>query len=1073
VDYAELHAHSWFSFLDGVSSPAALARAAAEAGIPAMALTDHQTLAGAVQFWKACQGVGVRAIVGAEVTVAPWRQGGAPWGDGVTDWRPAEGPFPHDRGHHLTLLAPDRAAYGGLCRILSAAGLRDAKGASVVDWDTLRRHGGGLVALTGCMRGEIPSALLAGDERRAETVLGALREVFDRRLYLEVQHHGLPEQAVVADGLVDLGRRCGVPAVATGNVHYATADDAPLHDVVTCIRHTCTLEAAGGLLRSSAGHHVRGAAAMARRYRGHEDLLERAAAVAAEVSFGMGDLHFPLPDFTAPSGEDPFEYLARLTWAGAHDRYGPPVARVRRQIRHELDVIRRLGLAPYFLLVHDIVRFARERGILVQGRGSAANSAVCYCLAVTSVDPVGMELLFERFLSDERREPPDIDIDIEHERREEVIQYVYERYGREHAAMVANVVTYHMRSAVREVAKVFGFSARRVEAISRSLSDGMTRDEVLADLALVGFDPTAADVGRVVDVARAMVDMPRHLGIHPGGMVICAEALSGMTSLERARMDGRTIVPWDKDDTADVGMLKMDLLGLGMLTCISRAIRLVREHTGVVVDPARIDYDDQRVYDLMCRADTVGVFQIESRAQMSTLPRMQPRTFYDIVVEIALIRPGPIQGDMVHPYLRRRRGEEPVTCLHPLVEPALRRTLGVPLFQEQGMKVAVLAAGFTPAEADELRRAMGHKRSLDKIQALRQRLVDGMRANGVDDDTIERIIKQLAGFASYGFPESHAASFALLVYVSAWLKVHYPWAFYCALLNSQPMGCYRPGSIVMDARRHGVVVRPVDMRHSRHLCSLEPNEGGQGEPWAMRLGYGLVQGLGEGHGERLDGATDEQPWRSLQDVVRRSRLPEEMLLRLARVGAFAGFGLSRQGALWAVKRLVRLPGGMFEGLAEEEEKAEETTEDNETSRARARDVSWEYAELGFGATCHPMQLVRDRLSDAGVFDAKTIWSVADGTVVQVAGEAIVKQKPPTARGMVFVSLEDEQGIVNTVLSPQVYRRHKRLVLDGVFLQMEGVVERRYGAINVRARRVRPLDVVPVGRRPRKMYTGIG
>ena len=1072
MEYAELHAHSWFSFLDGVSSPRQLAQVAADLGLPAVALTDHQTLAGAVQFTLACREVGVKPIVGAEVSVAPLTTGKKR----RQNWELAQGPFSIDKGHHLILIAKNEAGYNRLCRILSTAGLRDEKCEAQVTWETLSQWGEGLVALTGCLRGEVPTALLQGDAKRAERVLCSLRDIFGQNLYLEIQNNGLQEQAIVNELLLGLGSRLRIPAVATQNVHYAKEDGRLLNDVVTAIRHTVTLAGADGLLRPSGGFHFRSASEMVSLYKGHLELIANSMAIASEVDFAIDQLHFPLPDFHPATGEDPFDNLERLTWAGAHDRYDKITARVRKQIRHELDIIRRLGLAPYFLLVHDIVQFARSQKILVQGRGSAANSAICYCLAITSVDPISMDLLFERFLSEERKEPPDIDIDIEHNRREEVIQYVYERYGRDYAGLVCNVVTYHMRSAVREVAKTLGFSQKRIERISRNLSDRMSHEEVLDDLALVGFDKKAEEVNLLVEIATSMVDMPRHLGIHPGGMVICAVPLIEKTSLERARMEKRTIIPWDKDDTADIGMIKMDLLGLGMLSCISRAIKLVEAFCGDHIDPAALDYSDQKVYDLMCRADTVGVFQIESRAQMSTLPRMQPRNFYDIVVEIALIRPGPIQGDMVHPYLRRRRGEEEITCLHPLLEPALKRTLGVPLFQEQGMKVAVLAAGFSASEADELRRAMAHKRAHQKIAAMRERLIVGMKKNGIDDSTIERIIKQLAGFASYGFPESHAASFALLVFVSCFLKVYYPWAFYCALLNSQPMGCYRPGTILADARRHGVVVLPVHAHRSRYLTGLEAvdKEEGEGkEPWALRLGYRLVNGIGASQGEVLDEQVEKEEWSSLLDFIRRSQLPEELLLRLARVGAFQCFDLTRREAIWQVKELVRRPRGLFDLLPADGPKRYKSTVSLSGRADKRQRVVWEYDEMGFATTCHPIELLRQELFQQGVFPTDQLIKFENGTKVKVAGEAVVKQKPPTAKGIVFLSLEDEVGIVNTVLMPQIFKGFRRLVLDHTFMVVEGVIERRYGAINVMVDKVRPLDVIEVKRRPRRMYTGIG
>ncbi len=805
-DYVELHCHSGFSLLDGASNPEALIARAAAIGMDAVALTDHDDLGGAVRWAEAGRDRGVAAIIGLELTI----RGATSVGDAPS---------------HLTLLATDGAGYRSLSRLVTLARGRE-RGSPAASWSDVEAHAAGLFCLTGCPFGDVPQRLARDDEARARERLGWLAETFGGRVAVECWDHALASERAVVPKLITLAGSLDLPWLVTNDVHYATPRGRLVHDVLTCLRHQTTLDAAGTLLRPNGEWYLRRPEKITHRWRHYPEGVAATRAIAERCAFRMAALAPTLPAFPTPPGVSADDHLASLVAAGARERYGDRLtARHQAQLRHELDVIRRLGLAGYFLIVWDIVREANRLGVLAQGRGSAANSAVCYCLGITAVDPIGMELLFERFLSEDRREAPDIDIDFAHNDREQVLQYVYRRYGRDHAAMVCEAITYRGRAAVRDAARVLGFSVQQAE----KLADEADRDgarETGAKLleggaAAADLDPGDHRVRMLAGVVRGLHQLPRHRSIHVGGFVLTAEPLADVVPIEPAAMPERTVIQWDKDDLDPVRLIKIDLLGLGMLTMLQEAIRLVRLHRGIAIDLATLPMTDPAVYDMLCRADTIGVFQIESRAQMNTLPRLAPRVFYDLVVEVALIRPGPIQGEMVHPYLRRRAGLEPVTYPHPSLEPILERTLGVPLFQEQGMQVAIAAAGFTPGEADELRRAMGHKRSHERMARICGKLVDGMAKNGIEPDVGRRIFNQISAFADYGFPESHAASFALLVYASAYFKLYYPAEFACALLNAQPMGFYAPGTIVEDAKRHGVEVRGVDVMRSGWDCTLE------------------------------------------------------------------------------------------------------------------------------------------------------------------------------------------------------------------------------------------------------------
>jgi error-prone DNA polymerase len=792
--------------------------------------------------------------------------------------------------------------------------------------------------------------------------------------------------------------------------------------------------------------------------------MRRTVEVAERCAFRIEDLRPRLPFFPVPGGGEPAAFLRALVEQGARERYGdPPGEAERRQIEHELGIIGRLELVDYFLIVWDIVRFARRRGILVQGRGSAANSAVCYCLGITAVDPVGMDLLFERFLSEERGEAPDIDLDIAHRDREEVLQYVYDTWGRDHAAMVCESITYRGRLAVRDAARVLGFSRAESDRLSAEVDRGEAAEAAarLADggAARAGLDPGDPRTRALVRAVRGMDRLPRHRSIHVGGFVLSDRPLGEVVPIEDASMEDRTVIQWDKDDLEDAGLIKFDLLGLGMLTVLGDALAAVRRTRGWTLDLAGIPQDDPAVYAMLCAADTVGVFQVESRAQMNTLPRVKPRCFYDLVIEVALIRPGPIQGDMVHPYLRRRRGEEPVTYLDPRLEPVLARTLGVPLFQEQGMKVAVALAGFTPAQADRLRRAMGFKRSEPAMREVGRELEAGLVRNGVPPDVRERIFQQLTAFASYGFPESHAASFALLVYASAWLKLHAPPEFYWAMLNAQPMGFYSPSTLVHDARRHGVEVRPIDLARSTWDSVLEPIAGAPVTAGhALRLGLRLVRGLGPAARERLELARAEGPFASVEDVVRRTGLGEAELRALAEAGAFRTLWPGRRAALWELLRRLRGDGGPLAPRRPEVEGLSRQKEGKSFPLApltRAERIAADYRATGLSPEGHPMEFLREELERAGVLSAAALRERADGDEVRVAGIAICRQRPGTAKGVMFMTLEDETGFANFVVMQDVRERFQ-VELRSPLLLASGRVEREEEVINVLARRIEPL-----------------
>jgi error-prone DNA polymerase len=1226
--YAELHCHSVFSLLDGASEPEALVARAKALGYPALALTDHNDLGGAVRFAQAATELGVGGIIGAELTVDV---GG---GEHALT--------------HLVLLAQTRQGYGNISTLITRARMNRPRGEPAVSLDTLAQHAQGIFALTGCLRGWVPTLVAAGDAEGACEAAAALKDIFGGRLAIECWDHHLPEEREVVRQLIPLARSLGVRWVVTNDVHYAHPTGRLAHDVLASIKHQETLDGMGTRLKPNGEWYLKSAAQLRRRWQHDETGLRTSVSIAEQCTFRLADLEPTLPGFPLPPGVTADEYLTRLVEQGAVERWGIRTSDVvalddlpeayRTQIAHELDIIRRLGLAGYFLIVWDIIRFAHREGVLCQGRGSAANSAVCYCLGITAVDPIGLKLLFERFLSEERREPPDIDIDFAHRDREKVLQYVYERYGREHAAMVCEHITYRGRSAVRDAARVLGFSVEQADVLSafsdrfsakatadalrggaspeemtarkvdidpqsdrpadpndarrepeawsadvllaERLGQGMVRGteattrmreakaqarqqvkEVAARdaaarsgrpeltrkraakeqltaadrplpnaayepygspnarstrgprsevrgpsgnpvdprpsvldpdsdlgprssdlpsvLAHAGLDPNDKRVQALPDIVAGLHNAPRHRSIHVGGFVLTAEPLSTVVPIEPASMPGRTVIQWERDDLDPVGLVKIDLLGLGMLTVLQDCLKYIRATRGQTIDLGQLDMNDQAVYDDICAADTIGVFQVESRAQMNTLPRLKPRNFYDLVVEVAIIRPGPIQGEMVHPYLRRRAGEEKVTYPHPAMAPILDRTLGVPLFQEQGMQVAIALAGFTPGEADNLRRAMGHKRSRERMAAICEKLIAGMKKNGIDDDVARRIYNQINAFADYGFPESHAASFALIVYASAYLRHYFAPEFTAAILNAQPMGFYSVGTLIEDARRHGVIVNPVDLTRSGWDHSLERAEGrGPRAGWAetgaedrgvnharpsalgprpsnapaVRLGLRLVKGLGHAAREELDRVLADGPFADIDDVVRRVKLDERTFRALAEAGAFDNMvpdvakGERRRVALWRVLDAVRGDAGPLAPRRV----IPTTAQPKLPSMSPLEITDADYRMTSLSLNGHPMRHLRKVLTPNGVRTARDILkSGRDGEKVAHAGLVICRQRPGTAKGFVFLSLEDETGIVNVVVTPKRFERQALMISTSPLILVRGTLQVEQTVVNLR------------------------
>ncbi len=1023
VPYAELHAHSAYSFLDGASTPEELVEEAVRLDLRAIALTDHDGLYGVVRFAEAAKELDMRTVFGAELSLSNTPR--------------TEDPDPP--GPHLLVLARGPEGYRRLSREIARAHLSGGeKGRPRYDYDALAEASGGhWHILTGCRKGHVRQALSTGGPEAAERALADLVDRFGaQRVSVELTHHGDPLDDERNAALAALAPRFGLSVVATTAAHVAEPSRGRLAMAMGAIRARQSLDESAGWLTPLGGAHLRSGDEMARLFFEYPEVVTAAADLGEQCAFELALIAPQLPPFDVPSGETEDSWLRELTMLGAARRYGPRSAapEAYAQIERELAVIAQLKFPGYFLVVHDITQFCRRNNILCQGRGSAANSAVCYALGVTAVDPVANGLLFERFLSPARDGPPDIDIDIESDLREKAIQYVYERYGRDYAAQVANVITYRGRSAVRDMARALGFSQGQQDAWSKQIS----RWNGLADSPDVEGIPEP-----VIDLALQIKNLPRHMGIHSGGMVICDRPIADVCPVEWARMENRSVLQWDKDDCAAIGLVKFDLLGLGMLSALHYCIDLVTEHKGIEVDLARLDLSDARVYQMLQKADSVGVFQVESRAQMATLPRLKPRVFYDLVVEVALIRPGPIQGGSVHPYIKRRNGLEPVVYDHPAMEPALRKTLGVPLFQEQLMQLAVDCAGFSAAEADQLRRAMGSKRSTEKMRRLRDRFYAGMaQRHGITGEVADRIYEKLEAFANFGFPESHSLSFASLVYYSSWFKLYHPAAFCAALLRAQPMGFYSPQSLVADARRHGVTVHGPCVNASLAYATLE-NQGLE-----VRLGLGAVRHIGDDLAQRIvDERQANGPYASLLDMTGRVTLSVPQAEALATAGALGCFAITRREALWAAgaaatQRPDRLPGvgtsshvPALPGMTEVE--------------LAAADV-W---ATGVSPDSYPTQFLREDLDALGVITADRLLGIPDGSRVLIAGAVTHRQRPATAQGVTFMNIEDETGMVNVLCTPGVWSRHRKLAQTASALLIRGQVQNATGAVTVIAERM--------------------
>jgi error-prone DNA polymerase len=1097
--YAELHCHTNFSFLDGASHPEELAAEAARLGLAALAITDHDGFYGVVRFALAAREFALATVFGAELTLTERRASA-----GRVSRSAASATREH--GQHVIVLAEGPVGYARLARAISEAQMAGEKGAPRTSLDALAHaacapvhlhphesaYNDSWYVLTSCRKGAVPAALLRDGPTAGRRALDQLVDAFGReRVLVELWDHSDPLDRHRNDALARIATEAGVDVVATNNVHYATPAQRPLATALSAVRARRSLDEVDGWLPASPFAHLRGAGEQARRFARWPGAVERTVDIAQACAFDLRLAAPELPDHDVPAGHTEMSWLRELTMKGARLYYPSTHShyeQAMRQIEYELDVIDKLNFPGYFLVLVAIVRFCNEHDIYCQGRGSAANSAVCYALGVTNADAVKLNLLFERFLSLERDGPPDIDLDIEHQRREEVIQYVYEKYGRERAAQVANVITYRPRSALREMAKAVGLSPGHADALTKWI-DRWGRSDDVSERSRTGYPgPPGANhqggaEGRswvsqlrasatemkvpplALELAVQVLDFPRHLGIHSGGMVLADRPLTEVCPVEWARMEDRSVLQWDKDDCAAAGLVKFDLLGLGMLTMLHLAVDLVREYEGVEIDLATIPQEPE-VYALLTAADTIGVFQVESRAQMATLPRLRPEHFYDLVVEVALIRPGPIQGGSVHPYLRRRNGQEPVTYPHPLLEECLKKTLGVPLFQEQLMQMAIDVAGFTPGESDRLRQAMGSKRSRARMAAMKERLLAGMAERGITGEVADDIVHKIEGFADFGFPESHSVSFAYLVYSSSWIKLHYPTEFACALLNAQPMGFYSPHTIVRDATRHGVEVLGPCVASSRQDCTLEPRTaaaGPTGKPrpgWhadpsicAMRVGLRYVRGLSGALLDRIDDARAEQPFTDLQDFTRRTAAPTDALEALATAGAFACFGQSRRAALWAAgalrdARSDKLPGivtgvdaPMLPGMLEVEE------------------VAADLWATGLSAARHPTEFVRSELAARGIATAEALRELPDRSVVDIAGVVTHRQQPSTSKGVIFLNLEDETGLINVICTPDVWKRYRKVARTAPALEIRGLLERHQGVINVLARRI---VVLPIG-----------
>jgi error-prone DNA polymerase len=1019
--YVELHCHTNFSFLDGASHPVDMVARAREIGMPALAITDHNGLYGIVRFHREARELGIKPIIGAEMTL--------------------------DDGCHLTLIAKNNTGYSNLCRLVSHAQLSNSKGKASLDFDTLAGNSSGLFCLSGCRNGEVPASLLAGDRERAFIAARKYIETFGREnFWIELQNSLCPRDRELCEQLVEMAGILGVGHVATNNVHYARRESHRLQDVLVCINNRTTLDESHHIRRPNSECYLKSEAEMSRLFAEYSEAVRNTVRIAGACDVTLDFSSYRFPDFKAPDGETADSFLERLCRQEMPRKYDTASPEAERRLREELDLVRRLGLAGYFLTVWDIMEYARSNGIPAQGRGSAASSIVTYLLGVTRVDPVKHNLFAGRFLNDEMSAIPDIDIDIasdSEDHREKLIRYIYEKYGTHHAAMVCNVVTYRARNAVRDVGKAMGLPPHVVDAAAKSM-ERHSAGAIGEDLARMGeFESQIGSKPwrQFLDMCGEIAEFPRHLGIHVGGMLISTFPLTDVVPVERATKPGRVVTQWDKDDINDVGLIKIDLLGLRMLSLIDEAVKLVEENRGLSIDLEKIPLDDPDVYDMLCDGDTIGVFQVESRAQQATLPRSRPRCFEDLIAEVAIIRPGPIQGNAVHPYLRRRQGREEVSYLHPRLKPVLEETLGVIIYQEQVIQTAIAIAGFTTGEADSLRRAMSRKRSREAMARLEERFLEGARENGIDEDIARTAFSKIAGFAEFGFCKAHAAALAETTHRSAWLKLHYPAEYYCALLNCQPMGFYSPEVIVNYAKRNGVDVLPVDVNRSRARCTVEDGK--------IRLGFRYVRGVGEKGWPRIEKASGKGPYTSPGDFCWRTGLDREAVENLILAGAFDYLGVPRRRLLWQLGLLVREAPDM---LALDFPSYQVTL----PAMSLGERIAADYSVQGLSATHHPMEVFRSGASRKGILRSSEVPALDSGRRVRVAGCVVCRQKPLTAKGVVFITLEDEHGLVNVILRPDIYERYRRIARMEPFIVVDGELQKKDGVVNVVASRLAPL-----------------
>ena len=1057
-EYIELHASSAFSFLSGSSEPESIIERAVELDMPAIALADRNGLYGVARFHTSAKHYQMKAHIGAEIAISSFGNRLLP-----SEWLPHRCP---DEPPRIVLLCTSQVGYQNLCQLITRFKMREStKAEGSATLDDLEEFSAGLICLTGGGEGPLASALNCKGEAGAHAALDRLTSIYGRsNVYVELQRHCEREEELRNAALINIASQRGVPIVATNGVRCATSDDRELLDIFTAIRHHTTVHDAGRLLSKNSLCHLRSPRQMSELFRDIPEAIVNTRIVSERLEFTLNNLGYKFPQYPVPEGGTMDSFLAKRVEDGIRRRYTNKLKqslmeRARLQAQHELALIAKLGFAGYFLIVWDIIRFCQQNGFLVQGRGSAANSVVCFALEITAVDPIGMQLLFERFLSESRGEWPDIDLDLPSgDHRELVIQYIYEHYGALGAAMTANVITYRGRSSAREVGKALGFDEKQVAKLSNLVGHWEWRganDTMEKHFGQAGYDIRHPAIAKYLDLSMRACNLPRHLGQHSGGMVICAGMLNRIVPIERASMPGRTVVQWDKEDCADLGLIKVDLLGLGMMATLKDSLELIPRHYGTEIDLALLP-EDPVVYETLCKADTVGMFQVESRAQMASLPHNAPRCFYDVVVQVAIIRPGPIVGKMMHPYMRRRQGQEEVSYPHPMLEPVLKRTLGVPLFQEQLLRMAMVVASFTGSEAEELRRAVGMRRSMQRMRDLEGRLRSGMTSNGICQQEQDNIVQGISSFAMYGFPESHAASFALIAYASAYLKVHYLAAFTCGLLNNQPMGFYSPAVLVKDAQRHGLRVRPICVQRSDWLCSIEhePNDS-----LSIRIGLNYAKGLKQSSAEALLASRNTNGhFRSVDGLTQRvAQLSRKELVLLAQIGALNAVGevMHRRDALWQVEQAGRPIGPLLRSTI--------TTHDGKASiplRQMTTDerVAADYA--GCGLTCgpHPMTYHRASFKQHGFLSAGDLAHCSQNRFVKIAGCVIARQRPGTAKGFVFLSLEDETGIANIIITPDLFEQDRIVITRSRFLAIEGALQIQNGVIHVNAFRIRPVDI---------------